>query len=409
MAFIIQSDFRDAEFPDKVEKQVNRLSAFRQVSSEICGCSGFFERDIGAQCVGEGGFMANIEEFDIDGGAEELVYRGGLRVFVPGEDYPSLEESGKLFQNAGVRGAPRSGLFIKICGWDEVVELFCLQNKGWFAVRLLRFRDVQDGEWLFVEFRHAEFNSCREFPGDSRAGEVSEWIAAAFYFGIDDGQGGGRLVSLQFVVVTDNDIDAEFRGVPDFFVIRYAAVDGDDQGAADGGEIVDSLFAESVGFFALGNPEMQFFEAGVFEGFVEERCCSNSVSVRVAENEHFFLFLERHLDAVDSVLHGFEIKRVVQEVCAVFKKVSDLSRRRDLSSLQNGSGDEVDAISLCRGFDAGLVDFRFYPFHEAVISSRISDAGPEPGFPVCRPREVSIFTLDLASSIAGMRDSSSLL
>ncbi len=197
--------------------------------------------------------------------------------------------------------------------------------------------DVQEGDWLLVQFRSAEGEGPGQLVGDAGAGQVAERVTAAFDFGVDHGQGGGRLGRLQLVVIADDDVHAQLGGALNLGVVRDAAVHGDDQAAARRRELFHRLDREAVGLLAAGHPPSRL-DLRRRESFHHEGGGRYAIGVAVAEDHHLLALVGGEEDAIDRVFHGLEKKGIVQVAGVVLQVIEHLTRFSHLAAREDGGG-----------------------------------------------------------------------
>ena len=127
---------------------------------------------------------------------------------------------------------------------------------------------------------------------NANARQVLEGIRAVGPVGVNDGHGGGELL-LALVVVGDDKIDAERRGVGRLVHARDTAVDRDDQRHAGLGKCADGVTAEAVALFDAAGDVHRHIRAARAEIIGEKTGGGDAVHVVVAKDRELFAALQR--------------------------------------------------------------------------------------------------------------------
>ena len=143
--------------------------------------------------------------------------------------------------------------------------------------------------------------------------------AAVRAVGVDHGAGGGQLV-LTFVVIGDDEVDAERGGERRFLHAGDAAVDRDDQRHAGLGKCADGVTAEAVALLdAAGNVHRHIRPARA-EIIGQKAGRGDTVHVVVAEDRQLFAVFKRLRDARDGLVHVLQEHGVERALVAAAEK-----------------------------------------------------------------------------------------
>ncbi len=118
---------------------------------------------------------------------------------------------------------------------------------------------------------------------DAGRAEIAEAGKIVLAVGIDDGERVGQ-VFRRLMVIEDDDVEAEPPRLGDRLVAHRAAIDGDDEARALGGEGRHRLAVRAIALGdAIGNMDQRRAAAGL-EIFAEQRRARRAVDVVVAED-----------------------------------------------------------------------------------------------------------------------------
>src|SRR5574344_1046103 len=162
------------------------------------------------------------------------------------------------------------------------------------------------------------------------------------------------------MMIADYYIDAEFRSMRDLFVVRNTAVDCDDERAEIFCEFIDSFYVKTV-TVVTGWKSPCRINSHAGKIVIENCCARNTVNVTVSEYENFFTFFFCLLDAVNSVFHCSEQKRVVKESHVVFKIILYVFAFGYAATSKNRRGKCVDSVCIVKRLDHFTRNLFFYP------------------------------------------------
>ena len=170
--------------------------------------------------------------------------------------------------------------------------------------------------WIFAfcpepRFPQLSPQADDEIEGDSHSGEVLEGKRTVPTMGIDDRHGGGQFFR-NLMMVENDGVDAQRRGVADILEVGNAAIHSDDQIDAALLEIVYGIAIQPVTFLdTIGNvifdPRRQFPEK-----LDEHRHGGDAVGVVIAEDNDLFLSVDRLDNPVYGLAHIPKQERIVE-------------------------------------------------------------------------------------------------
>ncbi len=150
-----------------------------------------------------------------------------------------------------------------------------------------------------------------ELEGDADAGEALEGVGAPGAPGVEHRVGGGQ-DGRGFVMVGDDDVDAQGAGLADFGGARNAAIDRDDQRDAGVGVSTDRRHVESVAVVdAVRNVVADVGRVPAQE-IHQQRGAGDPVDIVVAPDQDAPPLAHRERNGVDRVRHAAHPERVVQ-------------------------------------------------------------------------------------------------
>ena len=173
-----------------------------------------------------------------------------------------------------------------------------------------------------------------ELERDAHTRQVLEGIRAVGPVGVNDGHGGGELL-LALVVVGDDKIDAERRGVGRLVHARDAAVDRDDQRHAGLGKCADGVTAEAVALLDAAGDVHRHIRPARAEIIGQKAGRGDTVHVVVAEDRQLFAVFKRLRDARDGLVHVLHQKRGVSERLLALERFGGLLARGDAARGQH--------------------------------------------------------------------------
>ena len=203
---------------------------------------------------------------------------------------------------------------------------------------------------------------------DADAGKMLERKAAVRAVRVDHGAGGGQLV-LTFVVIGDDEVDAEGGGKGGLLHAGDAAVHGDDERDALLGKRADRVAAEAVALLdAAGNVHEHRRAAGA-EIIGQKAGGGDAVHVVIAEHGDGLAAGKRAVDARHGLVHIAHEEGGVDQRAFAVEMRGGLLGRHDAARGQYGRY-QIGIACVHQSFDRGVIRFRDEPafvFH-AVTS-----------------------------------------
>ena len=201
---------------------------------------------------------------------------------------------------------------------------------------------------------------------DADAGKMLERKAAVRAVGVDHGAGGGQLV-LTFVVIGDDEVDAEGGGKGGLLHAGDAAVHGDDERDALLGKRADRIAAEAVALlYAAGDVHEHRRPAGA-EIIGQKAGGGDAVHVVIAEHGDGLAAGNRPLNPLHSPVHVPHPHGRDREAPLPVQKLRGLLRRGNAAGGQHG-GKQIGVSRLPQPGDVLVsrgMDIPFFEFHEA--------------------------------------------
>jgi hypothetical protein len=178
-------------------------------------------------------------------------------------------------------------------------------------------KKVEDGGRGVKRAQTVSFTSAvkalNELEGDADPGEVLEGIGTSGLAGIKDGVC-GRKMSRRLVMVGNNERQAEITPFLDLSGVGDAAVHGEDEFPAFGGECAETVGMKTIALlYAVGNIESE--TVGKLSQIGEEQGGScHAVDVVIAEDEDRLSFPQGVEEEADGIFHTEHAERVVELV-----------------------------------------------------------------------------------------------
>ena len=189
---------------------------------------------------------------------------------------------------------------------------------------------------------------------DADAGEVLVGIVAVGALRIDHRER-RRQRGIRFVMVRDDQIDAQFAGAPRRVSATDAAIDRNDQRHAFGMQSVDRCWLQPVAVLETLRDEVDHIGAEQFERAPQDDGGGDAVDVVVAVDRDPLAVGDRAHDPLDRDLHVGERHRIVQLIERRIEEARRQLRIADAALAQELRHDRGDVQRLGQPRSGGIV------------------------------------------------------